>query len=431
MKVLVIGSGGREHSLVWKISQSPRVSKIFCAPGNGGIRSLAECIDIEVTDILSFKKFVKEKRIDLTVVGPELPLTLGIVDEFEREKLRIFGASKKASKIEGSKSFAKDLMKKYGIPTAEYRTFTSRDEAVAYIKEISSPVVIKADGLAAGKGVIPAHNVQDATDAVDLIMIKKAFGDAGEKIVVEDFLVGEEASFLVFTDGNTAIPLPTSQDHKPVFDGDKGPNTGGMGAYSPAPIVTEDLYRKIMNEIMIPTIRGMAAEGRTYKGVLYAGLMISYGKPKVLEFNARFGDPETQPLVMRMKSDIIPVLEATIDGTLSQIKIEWDERVAVSIVMACEGYPGSYENSFEVTGLEKVSNRKDIEVFHAGTALKSGKTVTSGGRVLGVTAIGSGIEEAIALAYDAVEKIHWKGVHYRQDIGKKALDRSQEKKTHK
>ena len=430
MKVLVIGSGGREHSLVWKINQSPRVSKIFCAPGNGGIRSLAECIDIEATDILSFQKFVKEKRIDLTVVGPELPLTLGIVDEFEREKLRIFGASKKASKIEGSKSFAKDLMKKYGIPTAEYRTFTSRDEAVAYIKEISSPVVIKADGLAAGKGVIPAHNVQDATDAVDLIMIKKAFGDAGEKIVVEDLLVGEEASFLVFTDGNTAIPLPTSQDHKPVFDGDKGPNTGGMGAYSPAPIVTEDLYRKIMNEIMIPTIRGMAAEGRTYKGVLYAGLMISGGKPKVLEFNARFGDPETQPLVMRMKSDIIPVLEATIDGTLSQIKIEWDERAAVSIVMACEGYPGSYENGFEVTGLEKVSNRKDIEVFHAGTALKSGKTVTSGGRVLGVTAIGSGIEEAIALAYDAVEKIHWKGVHYRQDIGKKALDRSQEKKTH-
>jgi len=422
MKILVVGSGGREHALVWKINQSPRASKIYCAPGNGGISRLAECVDIQATDIPSLLKFAKQERVRLTVVGPELPLTMGIVDEFEKEGLRIFGASRKSSEIEGSKTFAKNLMKKYGIPTAEYRSFTSRDEAVKYIREKGAPLVIKADGLAAGKGVIPVGNMEEAVDAVDLIMIKKAFGEAGKRVVVEEFLTGEEASFLVFTDGESVITLPTSQDHKPIFDEDKGPNTGGMGAYSPAPIVTEDLHKQIMKEIIQPTISGMAAEGRKYKGVLYAGLMITDGKANVLEFNARFGDPETQPLLMRMKSDIIPVLEATIDGNLSQIKVEWDDRAAVCVVMASEGYPGSYKKGFEINGLEDTSKIPGVEVFHAGTVIKDGKIISSGGRVLGVTALEHGIKDAIDLAYRAVKNIHWEGVHYRQDIGRKALD---------
>ena len=421
MKVLVVGSGGREHSLVWKIRQSPKVSKIYCAPGNGGISGLAECVDIKSTDIPSLIDLVKKKDVDLTLVGPELPLTLGIVDDFEKEGLRICGATKKAAEIEGSKSFAKDLMRKYRIPTAEYRTFTSSDEAAKYIKEKGGPLVIKADGLAAGKGVIPSQTTQEALDALDLIMVEKAFGDAGNKIIVEEFLTGEEASFLVFTDGKTLIPLPTSQDHKPVFNGDNGPNTGGMGAYSPAPVVTKELHDRVIKEIMMPTIKGMAAEGREYKGVLYAGLMISEEGAKVLEFNARFGDPETQPLLMRMKSDIIPVLEAIIDENLSQVNVEWDERACVSVVMASDGYPGNYKKGSEIMGLNDVSTIKNVEVFHAGTDIKNEKTITNGGRVLGVTALGDGIQEAINLAYSAVKKIHWNGVHYRQDIGKKAL----------
>lgn len=421
MNVLVVGSGGREHALVWKINQSPRVSKIYCAPGNGGISRLAECVDIQATDIHSLLKFAKQKRAGLTVVGPELSLTMGIVDEFEKEGLRIFGAGKKSAEIEGSKAFAKNLMIKYGIPTGEYRTFTSRDEAVGYIREKGAPLVIKADGLAAGKGVIPAKSIEEALDAVDLILVKKAFGEASKKIVVEEFLTGEEASFLVFTDGESVIPLPPSQDHKPIFDEDKGPNTGGMGAYSPAPIVTEDLHEQIMKEIIQPAISGMAAEGRKYKGVLYAGLMITDGKAKVLEFNARFGDPETQPLLMRMKSDIIPALEATIDGNLSQIKVEWDERAAVCVVMASEGYPGSYQKGFEITGLEEISKMPGVEVFHSGTVIKDGKIISSGGRVLGVTALEHGIKDAIGLAYRAVKDIRWEGVYYRQDIGRRAL----------
>ncbi|MFA4910912.1 MAG: phosphoribosylamine--glycine ligase [Desulfobacteria bacterium] len=421
MNVLVVGSGGREHALVWKINQSPRVSKIYCAPGNGGISRLAECVDIQATDIHSLLKFAKQKRAGLTVVGPELSLTMGIVDEFEKEGLRIFGAGKKSAEIEGSKAFAKNLMIKYGIPTGEYRTFTSRDEAVGYIRKKGAPLVIKADGLAAGKGVIPAKSIEEALDAVDLILVKKAFGEASKKIVVEEFLTGEEASFLVFTDGESMIPLPPSQDHKPIFDEDKGPNTGGMGAYSPAPIVTEDLHEQIMKEIIQPAISGMAAEGRKYKGVLYAGLMITDGKAKVLEFNARFGDPETQPLLMRMKSDIIPALEATIDGNLSQIKVEWDERAAVCVVMASEGYPGSYQKGFEITGLEEISKMPGVEVFHSGTVIKDGKIISSGGRVLGVTALEHGIKDAIGLAYRAVKDIRWEGVYYRQDIGRRAL----------
>ena len=424
MKVLVLGSGGREHALVWKINQSPKVTKIFCAQGNGGIRSLATCVDIKPTDIPSLIELVKTEAIDLTVVGPELPLTLGVVDEFQKEGLRIYGAGKEAAEIEGSKSFAKGLMKKYGIPTAEYETFTSREEAVEYIKRKGGPLVIKADGLAAGKGVLPAESTQEAIEAVDLIMVKKAFGEAGNRVIVEEFLSGEEASFLVFTDGKTIIPMPTSQDHKPVFDGDKGPNTGGMGAYSPAPIVTDDLHDRIMKEIMMPAVKGMAAEGREYKGVLYAGLMISGKDINVLEFNARFGDPEAQPLLMRMKSDIIPVLEATIDGNLSQVNVEWDNRACVAVVMASGGYPGKYEKGFSISGLKSASSIKNVKIFHAGTDIMDGETVSVGGRVLAVTALGDSIKEAVELAYNVTKRIEWTGAHYRKDIGGKALVQS-------
>ena len=420
MKILVIGSGGREHSLVWKINQSPRVSKIFCAPGNAGIGKIAQCIDIAVTDIPSLVEFAKQGT-DLTVVGPELPLTLGIVDAFQKEGLRIFGPTRGSAEIEGSKSFAKDLMRKYGIPTADYRAFTVKDEAVKYIKERGVPLVIKADGLAAGKGVFPARNIEDALEAVDLMMVKNAFGDAGKKIIVEDFLTGEEVSFIVFTDGKTVIPLPTSQDHKTIFDGDEGPNTGGMGAYSPAPLITEALHSRILEEIIMPTIKGMATEGRTYTGVLYAGLMITDEKPMVLEFNARFGDPETQPLLMKMKSDILPVLEATIDGNLSQVPGSWYDGATVCVIMASEGYPGDYLKGVEIFGLERVSKRKDVEVFHSGTKIIGEKIVTNGGRVLGVTAMGKEIRDAIGIAYDTIRDISWDGMHYRRDIGLKAL----------
>ena len=421
MKVLVIGSGGREHCLVWKISQSSMVKKIYCASGNGGISSLAECVDIKETDISGLKRFANKEKIDLTVVGPELPLTLGIVNEFECDGLRIFGASQESSIIEGSKSFAKDLMKKYNIPTAKYQTFTSKDEALRYIEEKGCPVVIKADGLAAGKGVIPCKNMDESIAAIDLIMMNKTFGDAGNKIIVEEFLIGEEVSFLVFTDGESILPLPTSQDHKQIFDGDRGPNTGGMGAYSPAPIVNENLHTQILEEIILPTIRAMAAEGRRYKGVLYAGLMIDNGRAQVLEFNARFGDPETQPLLMRMKSDIIPIFEATIEGNLSKQKIEWDDRASACVVLSSKGYPGTYKKGFEITGLKEASMIENLEVFHAGTAIQDNKVVTKGGRVLGVTALGYGIKETVDIVYSAVKRIHFNGMHYRYDIGSKAL----------
>ena len=313
MKVLVIGGGGREHTLVWKVAQSPKVKKIYCAPGNAGIAEYAECISIKADDIEQLASFSHHKNIDLTIVGPEIPLTLGIVDEFESKGLRICGPDKSASVIEGSKIFSKDLLKKYNIPTAPYATFNSPDEAMSYLKEKGTPAVIKADGLAAGKGVIPAQSLDKAEEAIDNILTKKIFGAAGDRIIIEEFLTGEEASFIVFTDGNTIIPMPTSQDHKPIHDNDQGPNTGGMGAYSPAPVITEKLQQKIMDEIMYPIIRGMAAEGRKYRGILYAGLMINQGKVNVLEFNARFGDPETQPILMRMKTDLIPVLEAIVD----------------------------------------------------------------------------------------------------------------------
>lgn len=421
MKVLVIGGGGREHALVWKIAQSPSVRKIFCAPGNAGIAQLAECLAFSSEDVGSLAAWADREKIDLTVVGPEAPLTLGIVDAFEARGLSVFGPSRSAAEIEGSKVFAKELMAKYGIPSAEFKTFSEPAEAVRYLRGKKPPFVVKADGLAAGKGVILCSTLDEALAAVDLIMMKKAFGAAGDRVIIEELLEGEEASFLAFTDGKTMVPLPPSQDHKAIFDGDQGPNTGGMGAYSPAPVVTEKVHRQVMEEIMIPTVRGMEREGRTYRGVLYAGLMIRDEKAKVLEFNARFGDPETQPLLMRMKSDLVPVLEGAVTGQLSNLKVEWEDRSTVCVVMASSGYPGSYEKGKVISGLEKAAQVSETYVFHAGTALKDGKVVTSGGRVLGVTALGRGIQEAIDRAYEAAKKISWEGAYFRKDIGQKAL----------
>jgi phosphoribosylamine--glycine ligase len=420
MKVLVIGSGGREHSLVWKLSQSSRVSKIYCAPGNAGISELAECAAISATDIKGLASFAKKQKIDLTLVGPENSLTLGVVDAFEKRGLRIFGPTQKAAILEGSKVFTKKFMQDHDIPTAGFTVFRKRERAIEYVERIGAPVVIKADGLAAGKGVIVAHTVQEAIDAIDVIMKDKVFGVAGNRVVVEDFMDGEEASFLAFTDGKTLLPLPTSQDHKPIFDDDKGPNTGGMGAYSPAPVVTPALEKQIMNKIMIPTVKGMDKEGRPYKGVLYAGLMIKNGKAKVVEFNCRFGDPEAQPLLMRLKTDLVDVIDAVLDDRLHKIKLDIDPRPTVCVVMASGGYPASYKKGKVITGLNKAAKHESVVVFHAGTALKNKKTVTAGGRVLGITAIGNDLDEAISKAYKTVGMIKWPGSFYRTDIGAKA-----------
>jgi phosphoribosylamine--glycine ligase len=424
MRVLVIGSGGREHSLVWKLKQSPRVKQVFAAPGNAGIAELAECADISASDVRLLADFAARKAVNLTVVGPEVPLTLGVVDEFESRGLRIFGASQQAAILEGSKVFTKKLMKKYKIPSGFFQTFERADDARRYIQDVGAPIVVKADGLAAGKGAIVCQTVKDALDSVKMIMEDRVFGDAGEQVVVEEFLSGEEASFLAFTDGETVVPMASSQDHKAVFDDDKGPNTGGMGAYSPAPVVTDEVHRKIMDQIMIPVVKAMAAEGRPYRGVLYAGVMIKDGDPKVLEFNARFGDPEAQPLLMRMESDLLPILEAVIDKRLHEVDIRWRPEPAVCVVMASGGYPGPYDKGKVISGLRAASRFKDVVVFHAGTALVEGKVVTSGGRVLGVTSLGKDIPDAIARAYLAVEKIRWDGMHYRTDIGRKAIGRT-------
>ncbi len=423
MKVLIIGGGGREHALVWKIAQSPKVKKIYCAPGNAGIADLATCLPINSGDINKLVEFAKKEKIDLTIVGPEDPLCNGIVDIFEKEGLKVFGANQKAVEIESSKSFAKDLMNKYGINTAAGKTFTSYKKAEDYIRKTGAPVVVKADGLAAGKGVIVCETVSKAIDALKLIIKKRAFGDAGNKVVVEECLTGEETSFLAFTDGKNLLPLPSSQDHKAIYDNDQGPNTGGMGAYSSAPIIDRYMHKKIMEEIMMPTIQAMASEGRPYKGVLYAGLMIDKDRIKVLEFNARFGDPEAQPLLMRIKNDIVPIMEATIEGTLDKCKLEIDDRAAVCVVMASKGYPGSYKKGIPISGLKDVKRMKDVVVFHAGTDKKDKKIVTNGGRVLGVTALGNSVKKAISRAYMAASRITWDGVYYRKDIGQKALKR--------
>lgn len=421
MKILLIGSGGREHALAWKLSQSPLVKKLYIAPGNPGTASVGENCLIPAEDIAGLKAFAIDNRIDLTVVGPELPLTLGIVDLFQNAGLKIFGPAKNAAEIESSKVFAKALMKRHKIPTAFSKTFNDMAEAINYAETHTPPYVVKADGLAAGKGVFICRSTDEARDAIALIMKKKAFGSAGKQIIIEEFLIGEEASFLALSDGKTVVPLAPAQDHKTVFDNDTGPNTGGMGAYSPAPVITPALEAEIMETIMKPTIAAMEKEGRPYKGVLYAGIMISDGKPKVLEFNARFGDPETQPTMMRLESDLVELLLATVEGRLADVKLKWSPRPSVCVVMTSEGYPGTYPISREIRGLDRAAGLKDTAVFHAGTSLRDGRVVTSGGRVLGVTAIGSDIKDAIAKAYAAVELISFNGSHYRKDIGRKAV----------
>jgi phosphoribosylamine--glycine ligase len=424
MKILVIGGGGREHALAWKIAQSPLVTKIYCAPGNPGTAQLAENLPIAADQLDKLLAFAHENKIDLTVVGPEQPLSLGIVDLFESHGLKVFGPSQKAAFIEGSKAFSKDLMQKYGVPTAAYGVFSDQAEAEAFIARTGAPIVVKADGLAAGKGVIIAQTCAEAVAAVRDMLSGNAFGSAGSRVVIEEFLTGEEASFLVITDGKKIIPLASAQDHKAIFDGDQGPNTGGMGAYSPAPVVTPDIHEKAMQQVIRPTVDGMAAEGRPYRGVLYAGLMIRDGQVKTLEFNARFGDPECQPLLMRMKSDIVPILMAVADGDLGALEIEWHNKAAVCVVMAAEGYPGDYRRADTIDGLPDAARMDDVYVFHAGTALKEGRCVTNGGRVLGVTALGDSVQQAIGTAYEAVKCISWKGVQFRSDIGRKALARN-------
>ena len=422
MEVLVIGGGGREHALVWKIKQSPQVKKIYCTPGNAGTGEIAENIPIAADDIPSLLEFALQKEIGLTVVGPEQPLVMGVVDQFEEKGLRIFGPNARAAELEGSKSFAKDIMAKYGLPTAEYKTFSSADNAAEYIKFKDCPLVIKADGLAAGKGVLLCQTADEALAAVDSIMGKKSFGKAGNQIVVEEFLQGQEVSVLAFSDGQTVLLMDSAQDHKAAYDGDKGPNTGGMGAYSPAPVFTEKMRQKVRDQIMLPMIQAMRQEGRPFKGILYAGLMLTKKGSKILEFNVRFGDPETQPLLVRMDSDIIPIFEACIDGTLDQCPLQWKNESSVCVVMAAEGYPGPYEKGKPISGLQNANSLPGVEVFHAGTKTQDGEVLTQGGRILGVTATGENTGIAIAKAYEAVDKIKWQGIHYRKDIGHRASD---------
>lgn len=421
MKILVIGSGGREHALVWKISQSPKMTRLYCAPGSAAIGELARCVAINPEQIEKLASFAEEEKIDLAVVGPELPLTLGISDLFESRGLRIFGPNKAAAQLEGSKAFAKEILQENRIPTASSGTFTDSALARTYLAQQKPPYVIKADGLAGGKGVMICPDIRDALTVIDRILVQKTFGEAGDKIVVEEFLNGEEASFMVLTDGEHVLPLASSQDHKRVFDNDEGPNTGGMGAYSPAPVVTSAMHERILHEILKPLLAGLKKRGVRYRGVIYVGLMITENGPKVLEFNARFGDPECQPIMMRLKSDLVSLLEATIDGKLSQVQPEWYEDPAVCVVLSARGYPGSYDKGAEVHGLDQLKHWNKGFVFHAGTTKENGRWITSGGRVLGVTARGSDIGDAVKNVYLAVSQINWDGMHYRKDIARRAL----------
>lgn len=431
MKVLVIGNGGREHALAWKIAQSPLVSKVFVAPGNAGtaLESGLENINIKATDVSGLLNFAQQEQIDLTIVGPEAPLVIGVVDSFQKAGLKIFGPTKSASQLEGSKAFTKDFLARHNIPTAEYQNFTELEPALAYIREKGAPIVIKADGLAAGKGVIVAMTLEEAEAAVNDMLAGNAFGDAGHRVVIEEFLEGEEASFIVMVDGKNVEPMATSQDHKRVGDGDTGLNTGGMGAYSPAPVVTDEVFAKIMEQVIYPTVNGMAQEGNVYVGFLYAGLMIDKeGNPKVIEFNCRFGDPETQPIMMRLQSDLVKLCLAAVDGNLDTVKSKWDPRPALGVVMAAGGYPGDYNTQDEIIGLPTESS-SDCKVFHAGTSFEKGQVFTKGGRVLCVTALGNTVLEAQQRAYQQVNNIRWHGCFYRHDIGYRAIER--EKHNHK
>lgn len=420
MKVLVIGSGGREHALVWKISQSPKVDKVYCAPGNAGIAQQAECVAIKADDLDGLLAFAQQNQIDLTVVGPEVPLTMGIVDKFQEQGLKIFGPSGKAAEIEGSKTFAKDLMAKYNIPTAKYGAFTDAAEAKAFLDTVGLPCVVKADGLAAGKGVLICETKAEAEEAIADILVDNKFGSAGSRVVVEEFLTGQEVSMLAFTDGRTVVPMVSSQDHKRIWDGDKGLNTGGMGAYSPAPVYTAEIHEIVVPQVLEATVKAMEAEGRSFSGILYAGLMLTADGPKVLEFNARFGDPETQAVLPRLKSDLVDIFLAIIDGRLNEMDIQWHEEAAVCVVMASGGYPETSEKGQVITGLAEAAATGAI-VFHAGTKETDGNIVTNGGRVLGISALGNDIARAIANAYRGVEQIKFENMQYRTDIGKKAF----------
>ena len=423
MKILIVGGGGREHALVWKIAQSPMVKKVFCAPGNPGIAEIAECVDIDAENIDGLYNFALKHKIDLTVVGPEDALIAGIVDRFREGHLQIFGSTKRASAIEGSKVFAKTLMRKHGIPTADFKVFEDIKQAKKHMTTCEFPLVIKADGLAKGKGVFICKTPEEANKHLDDIMRDKIFGHAGDRVVVEEFLSGEEVSILAITDGNTLLPLSSVQDHKAAYDGDKGPNTGGMGAYSPVPLITEQLQFSIEENILVPVIHAMKRENRPYTGVIYAGLIITSTGPKVLEFNARFGDPETQVLLMRMKSDLVPILLSAEKNTLENAGIEWNDGTSLCVVMASKGYPDLYEKGFPISGLETTRKLTHVQVFHAGTSMKDGKSVTNGGRVLGVTTIGKDLQDAQQTAYGAIEKLSFAGAHYRRDIGAKAMHR--------
>lgn len=423
MKLLVIGGGGREHALCWKLAQSPRVSKLYCAPGNAGIADVAECVEINAEQIEALLKFARDEDIDLTVVGPEAPLCAGIVDLFREHRRRIFGPTKAAAQLEGSKVFTKRFLLKHGVPTAAAEVCSDAATARRFLARAKFPVVIKADGLAAGKGVVIARAKKEAEDAIKAMMEKKVFGRSGEQVLIEECLVGEEASMLAWVDGTSFVTLPSSQDHKRVFDNDQGPNTGGMGAYSPAPVVTDALLKRIETEIFAATMKGLAAEGIEYRGVLYAGIMVTADGPKVIEFNVRFGDPETQAILPRLDFDLLDALEAVTEGRLATMNLPHKREACVSVVLAAGGYPGEYKKGLPIHGLADAAKLKDVVVFHAGTKQSNGDVLTHGGRVLGVTALGSDIQAAVKRAYEAVSKIRFEGVHYRKDIAARALNR--------
>ncbi len=425
MNVLVVGSGGREHALCWAIARSANCDRLYCAPGNAGIARVAECVDIQAGNLTGLVEFAKRGRIDFVVVGPEAPLVAGLVDRLERAGITAFGPSAAAAGIEGSKTLMKDLCAKYDIPTAAFESFDECDAAKEYIRARGAPIVVKADGLAAGKGVILCRNLNEAFAAIDHIMTERSFGGAGDNVVVEEFLHGEEASFFALVDGTTALPLVSAQDHKPAFDGDEGPNTGGMGAYTPAPVMTPDLQERVMREIIQPTVAGMAAEGMPYKGVLFAGLMIGPdGDPKLLEYNARFGDPECQAMMLRLKSDALEMLLACAEGRLDEISVEWHDATALIVVMATNGYPGAYRKGSEIGGLERAEAVDGVTVFHAGTRADGDLILADGGRVLGVTALADDVAEARNRAYAAVDRIDWPNGFCRRDIGWRALRRA-------
>ncbi|ENM5898503.1 phosphoribosylamine--glycine ligase [Vibrio mimicus] len=429
MQVLIIGSGGREHALAWKVAQNPQVETIYVAPGNAGtaLEHKVQNVNIGITDIPALVAFAQDKAIELTIVGPEAPLVIGVVDAFRAAGLPIFGPTQGAAQLEGSKAFTKDFLARHNIPTAAYANFTEIEPALAYVREKGAPIVVKADGLAAGKGVIVAMTLQEAEDAIQDMLAGNAFGSAGSRVVVEEFLDGEEASFIVMVDGENVLPMATSQDHKRVGDADTGPNTGGMGAYSPAPVVTQEIHDRVMREVIYPTVRGMAAEGNTYTGFLYAGLMIDKtGAPKVIEYNCRFGDPETQPIMMRLQSDLVELCQVAIAGKLDQVESKWDPRASIGVVLAAGGYPGDYAKGDVISGLptQEIAGQK---VFHAGTETQGDQVVTNGGRVLCATALGNTVLEAQQRAYQLADQINWNGMFCRRDIGYRAIAREQAK----